>query len=209
MKKELEDRLRIVYATGRLGCHLEDALYDFTYRRKINDVLSTRMSKLNAIVDQQTVFQGKVVYEWVIYMAKDPPFSEWTSLRHDKKLKWFEDNNRKYPVLWLQCSRVWPAYYWYYNIWKNPSTENPNIIECIEEPYDNDWLPIHKLICNIMNELRIDYLTKEDLLEPVPFVLNEMWLDKENGSNNKDVDDDEPIPYLDGTAIVQCLFQNE
>ena len=205
MKKELEDRLRIVYATGRLRRHMTDRLYDFAYREKIHNALCTNIMKIGANVFKQPVWEGRVVFEWVISLTNNPGFTDWTSLSYENQTKWFIANKRNYPVLWLQCSRVWTAYYWYYNIWSKPSKDNKKMIECIYKPYANEWISIHKEIDNIMKSMKIDYLSNDKMHEVVPFVLNEMWLDKDNGSSCADIDeDDESLPYLDETAVGTC-----
>lgn len=210
MKKELEDRLKVVYATGKLRHHAEDSLYGFEYREMIHNALCLYLPTTGVIANKQPLYEGQIVFSWAINLSMFPSFGEWTSFEYDKMIKWFEDNNRSYPVLWIHCSRVWPSYYWYYNIWSKPNPIGSDIIKCVYEPYDLGWLQVHNEIENIMKSLQIEYLSKEELHEIVPFVLNEMWLDKDNGSSCADLDDDdEGLPYLDETAVVQCLFQNE
>ncbi len=210
MRHDLEERLRAVYETGRLRRHRDDLLYGFTHRKKIHDGLCARIERLGAKVSQQPVYAGHVVFEWVITDSRYADFSEWARLRYEKRLEWLEINDRSYPVLWLQCSRVWPAYYWQYNIWSKPHAKKKGLIECRDEPYDDGWVPVHDEIARVMGELNIVSLSREELLEPVPFIRNEMRLEPGDGPKDKRVDHDDPrFNHLDDTAVAQCLFQNE
>lgn len=209
MRKDLEERLRAVYETGRLKRHRDDLLYDLEYREDIHNSLCARMEHLGKKVSRQPVYYGQVVFEWAITDSRYPGFSEWTGLPYEKKVEWCGVNDRSYPVLWLQCSRVWPAYYWYYNIWSKPGAGKTGLVECLNEPYGDRWLPVHEEIACVMRDLNIVSLTHDELLEPAPFVMNEMWIESDDDPVDECDDEDEPtFNHLDDTVVVQCLFQN-
>jgi hypothetical protein len=100
-------------------------------------------------------------------------------------------------VFWLSVSKVFPAYYFYYNIWKPRGDTGYLDTEIAELPFDADWAIFHERLISILKQAGFEQLPQDESRELVPFVFDLEFDDDDN------IDDE---GHLIPVNVCQCLF---
>jgi hypothetical protein len=100
-------------------------------------------------------------------------------------------------LFYVRFSRVWPGYYFFYNIRKFDFERECLDDDYLEEPPDDEWSDIQGKVIEILTFPEMTHFSLQDLEEEVPFILDgEMPLSM----------DDEVEPTLVPAILKQCLF---
>lgn len=206
MDPDIEQRIRDVYPTGRLREIRRASLLD--------DDLRERVEGFCEFMHTVTRFQFAWNIEWnrsrtfhisFTMPAPDAPqFDEWVwAFENAERMSWIDQHGEPFSVLHLHVSRVWPAYRFYYNIWRQRGETGYVDIEVVDQPLNPAWNIFSRVAFPALEEIGIHKLDDDALREEICFVLEEDW-----GENEDEADwDDDREPELVATNLLQCLFQ--
>jgi hypothetical protein len=203
MRPEIEARLREVYADGYLDRPNKQAYSGSELWQRLRVVGDTVAKHPRFVLNERTNPTGEAVYELAVTEAASPSlWDEWLGATNDARTAWLDANGGTYPVLWLQVSRVWPAIAYYFNLWQKQATTGHLDTNIVHRAPDEGW---HELLIAVMAALRgagVENLSPEELLEPVPFVIDLVWPEGNRADRNSDLDAvEEP------SNVGQCLFE--
>lgn len=131
------------------------------------------------------------------FTLQGPRHDDWQCRLDDsQRISWLRDNHGDYAVLTLNISKVYPAYEFYFTIWK--LVDQTEIGSDISYGLaDTSWVSFFQELIPRFKQLGLAQLKEYDREEEVPFVLCE-----ESGDG---IDEEEPI--LVPATVHQCLFE--
>jgi hypothetical protein len=204
MRSQIEARLREVYADGYLDRPNTRAYYGQELRKRLHVVADAVAERPRFVLNERMNLTREGAYELAVTEAAYPSLWEgWNGATNDARRAWLDANGGMYPVLWLQVSRVWPALSYYFNLWQKRGDTSQLDAKLVDRAPDEGWRELLAAVVVALNGAGIETLSSEELLEPVPFVLDLVW--PENGE--QDVWDDELDPVEEPSNVGQCLFQ--
>jgi hypothetical protein len=204
MRPQIEARLREVYADGYLDRPNKEAYYGQELRQRLRVVADTVGKRPRFVLNEKTSPTGEAVYELAVTETGHPPlWDEWLGKTNDARTAWLDAHGGTYPVLWLQVSRVWPALAYYFNLWQKRGTTGYLDTNIAHRPPDEEWRELLVAVVAALRGAGVETLSPEELLEPVPFVIDLVWPeDDEQDDLDKDLDAvEEP------SNVGQCLFE--
>lgn len=203
MKAELLERLREVYGSGRVFERKVEALYGTDYANKIADVLGIVKARTPDIrCDGDAAFPQDAKHLMAFTDALGVSSQDWTfSMGNGSKLIWIEDHHSSFPIFWLSVSRVFPAYRFYYNLWKPRGETGYLDTEITEQPFSPKWAKFHSVLFDELDRAGFWHPTNEESREIVPFVFDEECHDEEG----KELPEDSPVRLVQ-ESVGGCLF---
>lgn len=200
MRPELHDRLKAVFASGRVYEPDESAFLDDDYEKSI--ILAVkRMAEGTAIrFDGNLAFPQDRAFHLGFTEEAGLKSQAWiTHLQDPQRLEWIREHGRPFPILWLRISRIFPAFYHFYNLWTPRGETGYLDAMTTVEPPSNEW----RVFCEQMEqELTKDgfiRLSGEEANETTDFIFDEEYFD-ENGNELPDE------PNLVQASVQDCLF---
>jgi hypothetical protein len=202
MRAAIEDRIRLVYPTGRLWEPNVKAYLGEDYDKLIWDALGDAVQRSVIQLDANWAPEDKPENRYPFTFDADPCFLEWVHLRNNEKLRVIAERGRNVPVFWLSVSRVFPTYYFYYNIWKPRGDTGYLDTEIVRTPFNSDWAVFHELLFATLKRTGLELLPENEGHELVPFVFEPDFKDDDD-----DLDEElDEIENLVPANVYQCLF---
>ena len=197
MNPDLEKRIRTVYPTGLLDepnrRRLRRAKFESAVRESVREIAaatSTAYKEFPFWWEISRILQFDVT-------LPGPSHEDWECrLDEAQRIAWLRDHRDVYAILTLQVSKVYPAYFFYFNTWR---LAGPKYID--RDTYyglaDPCWAPFFQVLLRRFKLLGLIQLKDDERGEKVPFVRTEGCGD---GS-------DEGKPILVPATVHQCLFE--
>ena len=202
MKPELLDRLKTVYSSGRIYEPDESAFLDDDYEATIVSAVK-RMAEGTAIrFDGNIAFPQDRAFQLGFTEEAGLKSQVWiTHLQDPKRLEWIREHGRPFPILWLRISRIYPAFYHFYNLW-TPGEEAGRLDAMTTvEPLSEEWQAFHSRMESELAKDGIVRLGGDEAAETTDFIFDEEYFD-ENGSELPE----EAGPRLVQASVHDCLF---
>lgn len=200
MKPELYDRLKAVYPSGRIYEPDESAFFDDDYEETIVSAVK-RMAGGTAIrFDGNIAFPQDRAFQLGFTEEAGLKSQVWiTHLQDPQRLEWIREHGRPFPILWLRISRIFPAFYHFYNIWTpRGETGHLDAMSTVEPPSD-EWRVFHGRMESELTKDGLIRLSGDEANEAVDFIFDEKYFD-ENGNEFPDE------PNLVQASVHDCLF---
>lgn len=202
MRDNLKQRIIDVYKSGRVYDRDETALYSEGYVEKIASVIKNVSVESTIRFDGDVAFPTDAAHQLAFTEQSHPSSSSWIFAKDNvSKLKWIEANERSYPILWVQVSRVFPAWLHYYNLWKPRGNTGYLDTEIVYEPISPEWEKFFGFLEKEFDKVGIQKLNDKQMREEVDFVFDEEYTDEEGN----DLPDEEPARLIT-MNIASCLF---
>jgi hypothetical protein len=203
MDADLAERIIRAYSGGLVDDGPEESALVSEERddrlRKVLTFLSAE-GLLNATV---ITFKDRA-YRIALTQQNHPPFENWAEMVNSEKLVWIAANNGEpYPVLWLKVSRVADYFYYVYNHWV-PRGDTGYLDADCNRPPNALWSGHEKMIRQELENHGFSFLTREDLFERTPFVLQRDYDSIPDNDPRWDQEGFEP-PLVPST-VHECLF---
>ncbi len=202
MHEDIAKRLHQVYPSGDFDAPDTDALYAADYITSVRKVVESMCVDyamqanfdLHADTDRTRCF--------AITERARPSQVEWCwDYNNPDKLAWIAKHGRPFPILWLKVSRVFPAYWFYYNLW-TPRGDTGYLDAVIDySPPTPTWAALHPALHTALHATGLQLLDDAAASEQVPFVLEEVFED----DKGNDLPDDAPPRRL-VVNVHQALF---
>ncbi len=202
MRDNLKQRIKDVYKSGRVYDRDETVLYGAEYVEKIASVIENVSTETTIRFDGDAAFPSDAAHRLAFTEQSHPSSNSWIFAKDNvSKLKWIEANGQPYPILWVQVSRVFPAWLHYYNLWKPRGDTGYLDAEIVDEPISPEWEKFFGLLEKEFENVGIQKLNDEEMKQEVDFVFEEEYTDEEGN----DLPDEEP-PRLVTLNAAGCLF---
>lgn len=203
MKEEIKESILKLYPSGRFEEKNIALLFKGDYLNSIYDFLKRVQSSGNINYFPQSYSQNDSAFSFVITLKEDPDYNHWMSYSDEEKIKWIKQSNRKYPVLWLIFSTIYPLYEIDFDYWTIRDSTGQLITESDYETDDKRWYPFLSASRKLPEEYNIQRLPAEELLEDVDFVKEEFFEEAYDlDSGHKKL-----ISLRRNTNVYQCMFQ--
>ena len=202
MRPELHDRLKAVYSSGRIYEPDESAFLGDDYEAAIVSAVK-RMAGGTAIrFDGNIAFPQDRAFQLGFTEEAGLNSQVWiTRLQDSQRLEWIGKHGRPFPILWLRISRIFPAFYHFYNHWApRGDTGHLDAMTTVEPPSD-EWRVFHSRMESELAKDGIVRLGGEEAAETTDFVFDEEYFD-ENGNEFSE----EAGPRLVQASVHDCLF---
>jgi hypothetical protein len=196
MKEEIKECILKLYPSGKFEEKNVSVLFGEDYLKNIYSLLEKIAERGNVNYVPKAYLPRDSSFTFLVTLKQDPDYKEWNSFSDEEKLKWLKESNRKYPVVWLIFSRIYPLYDFYYDYWIISRNTGELFIEGDYETSDRRWDPFLENIGETLKEYNIQRLLEEELQEEVEFVKEEYFEDEYD-----------PVPQHRNTNVYQCLFQ--
>jgi hypothetical protein len=203
MRAEIEQRIKSVYPTGRLWEPSVNEYLGETYDNRIWDILNDVASQTAIQIDANRASEENPRNQYLFTFDADPCFLEWVHLPNKEKLQVIADRGRNVPVFWLSVSKVFPAYDFFYNVWKPRGDTGYLDTEFTYSPFDSDWTIFHNRLFSVLKQAGLEQLPETEWRELVPFVFELEFDDDEN--DNVEIEH-ENEGHLVPANVYQCLF---
>lgn len=206
MKAEIENRIRECFPSGRLE-ELDQNSRNLEWARAAYKRLSEALEPIQANISAGHLFDSEPsITCYVTLNRRNLEF--WHGMDADKKQAWLRDSGEMWTQFLISLSIVAPAYNTWYNVNRLPTDEeklNKSAgyfrVDIPEEAPSCEWGLIAETIHRVCHELGLVYLCKDERLEKVPFVMEAVFDDDDDG----DWDEDAPEELKECT-VWQCLF---
>ena len=202
MRDNLKQRIKDVYKSGRVYDRDETVLYGEAYIEKIASVINNLAAENTMRFDGNAAFPSDAAHRLTFTEQAHPSSNSWIfAYDNISKLKWIEGYERPYPILWVQVSRVFPAWLHYYNLWKPRGNTGYLDAEIVYAPISFEWEKFFRLLEKEFEQVGIQKLNDEEMQQEIDFVFDEEYTDEEGN----DLPDEQP-PRLITLNVAGCLF---
>lgn len=202
MRESLKQRIKDVYKSERVYDRDETALYGDEYVEKIASAIKNIAAESTIRFDGDAAFGSDAAHRLAFTEQSHPSSDSWIFAKDNvAKLKWIEVHQRPYPILWVQVSRVFPAWLHYYNLWKPRGDTGYLDAEIAYEPISPEWEKFFLRLEKEFEEVGIHKLNNEEMQQEVDFVFDEEYTDEEGN----ELPDEEP-PRIITLNAAGCLF---
>ena len=197
MNPDLEKRIRMVYPTGRIDKPNRRRLFGKKFETAV-------CGAVREIAEATSATYDEFAHWWEIsrtlqfdFTLQGPRHDDWwCRLDDSQRISWLRENQGVYAILTLNISKVYPAYAFYFTIWKLVGqTEIDSDISY--GLADTIWVPFFQELNPRFKQLGLVQLKECDREEEVLFVLCE-----ESGDG---IDEEERI--LVPATVHRCLFE--
>lgn len=202
MRDSINQRIKEVYKSGRVYDRDETALYSSEYVGKIASAIEKVAAESSIKFDGDAAFPSDALHQLSFTEQNHPSADSWIFAKDTAaKLKWIETHQRPYPILWIQVSRVYPAWTHYYNLWKPRGDTGYLDTEIVYMPISPEWEKFFHSIEKEFADFGIQNLDDKEMQEKVDFVFEEEYTDEEGN----ELPDEEP-PRILTLNVASCLF---
>ncbi len=198
MNPDLEKRIRTVYPTGLLDEPNRRRLHRAKFESAVREAVREIAAATSTVCDE---FPG---CWWEIsrilqfdFILPGPSHEDWECrLDEAQRIAWLRDHRDVYAILTLQVSKVYPAYFFYFNTWRlaGPKDIDHDTYDGLADPC---WAPFFQVLLRRFKSLGLIQLKEDERAEKIPFVRTEGCGDRS----------DEGKPILVPATVHQCLFE--
>lgn len=202
MRPELYDRLKAVYSSGRIYEPDESAFLGDDYEAVIVSAVK-RMAEGTAIrFDGNIAFPQDRAFQLGFTEVANVNSQEWiTHFPDSKKLDWIREHGRPFPILWLRISRIYPAFYHFYNLWTPRGETGFLDAEIAELPPLDEWRVFHQQMERELTQDGFICLSDDEAKETTDFIFDEEYYDETGNELPEGTG-----PHLVPASVQGCLF---
>ena len=207
MNADMEFQIKRVFKTGFLSEFNKEVFIPDYYREFISEAVHNICDSCDLYYTDLSMLCQRS-FKVAFGLRRHPAFGDWVTTPRAEKEQWLLENNIEYPVLFVLVSRVWPGYYFYYNMWFLNQEKRTVDIRILEDAPDSEWAEIQENAAQILDIPGMTHYTRQELFEEVPFVIDEEWPEPVDGEDDDWDSFDEIKPTLVPASLGQCLFED-
>ena len=195
MNPDLEKRIRTVYPTGLLDKPDRRRLRRTTFETAIRGTVQEIAAATSTVCDEFPFWWEISRILQFDFTLPGPSHEDWECRDEAQRIAWLRDHQGVYAILTLQVSKVYPAYFFYFNTCRlaGPKEIDHDTYDGLADP---SWAPFFQVLLRRFKQFGLIQLKEDKRAEKVPFIRTEGCGD---GSN-------EEKPILVPATVHQCLF---